>query len=274
MTAFQWKKEAQTKLLEAGVPDAEVDAKLLLADALRTEPACLITAYYKELSEDTRDRLDTALERRLAREPLQYICAKAYFMGLELYVDRRVLIPRQDTETLCEAALERMTGMKAPEVLDMCTGSGALALAIKHLRPDAQVTASDISTDALDVTKTNMERLQLRIETVKSDAYSNLSGRSFDIIVCNPPYLTCEDMDELQPEVTNEPALALEAGTDGLDFYKKHCTETLDFLRPKGYALFEVGKGQAESVLKLFCGLQGGIIKDLCGIDRVVWIRK
>ena len=193
-------------------------------------------------------------------------------MGLEFYVDRRVLIPRQDTETLCEAALAFLRDRAAPRVLDLCTGSGALAVTIAASQPDASVVACDISEEALCVARENAAGLN--ISFARGDLFAAVEG-AFDVIVCNPPYLTEEDMLSLQREVRYEPPLALRGGADGLDFYRRIARELP--LRLRRAAFFEVGAGQAKDVAQILRAAFPGrceVTRDLAGIERVVSIER
>lgn len=276
MILGDWLKTAQAALEGAACEDAQLDARLIAAGVLALSPGSLRFRLDRELTGQEENELNARLQRRICKEPLQYIENTAYFMGLAFYVDENVLIPRQDTETLCEAALEKMKGVHAPCVLDMCTGSGALAVSIAHYRPDAQVTGADISKAALCVSEKNARMNRARVRFVESDLFSNLENELFDVIVCNPPYLTGADMLSLQEEVKREPALALFGGEDGLDFYRRLSENMKKHLAPGGCALFEVGMGQDEDVLQIMkhtSFAQSGIIKDLCGVNRVVWIR-
>ena len=272
MTCFEWRRTAEALLSAAGDEDAALDAKLLLCAGTGIELSRVLFENAAPLNEEALARLKELLKERCRRTPMQYIEQRAYFMGLEFYVDGRVLIPRQDTEILAEAALERMK--PGNSVLDLCTGSGALAVTLAKFGKNAEVTASDISPEALEVAQLNAERNSVGIETVLGDGFEPLAGRQFDIIVCNPPYLTDSDMEELQPEVRREPELALRGGPDGLTLYRRFARELPDFLKPGGTALFEVGIGQANAVRELLRFGETGIIKDLCGVDRVVYVRK
>ncbi|MBR3928893.1 MAG: peptide chain release factor N(5)-glutamine methyltransferase [Clostridia bacterium] len=276
MTLSDWLIYAEDILEKAECYDSRLDAKLLAAGVLKKSPGEIRFLGNCALKDETLDILNQYLSRRAAGEPLQYIENTAYFMDFAFFVDENVLIPRQDTETLVELALEKIKGIKNPEVLDMCTGSGAIALSLAHYRKDARVTASDISEDALNVAKKNAFLTGAKTEFVLSDLFNALAGRKFDLITVNPPYLTKEDMKSLQKEVKREPALALYGGEDGLDIYRRIAREIYRFLSPGGYALLEVGQGQAKDVLALLSNentSESGIEKDLCGIDRVVWIR-
>ena len=221
--------------------------------------------------------LERRLDRRLSGEPLQYIEGAAYFMGLNFAVDSRVLIPRQDTETLCEQALTFLRGYTGAEVLDLCTGSGAIAISVARLQPGLRVTATDMSSDALSVASENAHLNGVYVRFMQGDLFEPVAGERFDAILCNPPYLTADDMAHLQTEVACEPRMALFGGEDGLMFYRRLAHEVYRHLKPGGYALFEVGDGQAAEVLRLMsenamCAASG-TVKDLPGVERVVWIR-
>jgi len=277
MTLGKWIQGAEEALCASSCPDSALDAKLLAAGVLNLPFGNLRFYAERELSDAEENEMNARLARRVSKEPLQYIENAAYFMGLCFYVDERVLIPRQDTETLCEAALDKIRHIKNPKILDMCTGSGALAVSLAHFRKDASVTAADISRDAIDVAEKNARILNARVRFVESDLFSALGNEAFDLIVCNPPYLTEDDMNELQDEVKREPALALFGGADGLLFYRRLAEGIKKHLAPGGYALFEVGMGQARDVLEIMKTAdmeEFGTIKDLCGVERVVFIRR
>ncbi len=277
MTVLAWRTAAADALGERGNPDAKTDASLFLCSVLAIGPSALHFFNDRELSAQQEKQLSSMLVRRLAGEPEQYIEGCAYFMGMRFRVDRRVLIPRQDTETLCEAALNELKGLKSPGVLDMCTGSGCLAVAVAKYRPDAQVTACDISKDALDVARENARENGADVEFLQSDGFRALGSRSFSLIVCNPPYLSSEDMLSLQREVGCEPREALIGGEDGLLFYRRFSAEMQPFLAPGGAALFELGAGQAEAVRHIFASAlpKAGIdtLEDLNRIERVLRVR-
>lgn len=213
---------------------------------------------------------------RASRKPLQYLLGQQCFYGLDFDVDERVLIPRPETETLCEIALAflRAHPAPAPRALDLCTGSGAIAITLKHLRPAAQVTATDISPDALAVAAHNAAQNQAEVTFLQGDLFAPLKGQCFECIVSNPPYIEKDICPTLQPEVLMEPVLALDGGADGLDFYRAIVNAAVDHLTPGGLLAMEIGEAQGQAV----CGLilaQGGyhaptIHQDLCGKDRVV----
>lgn len=278
MTLGQWLDAAERELTNTGSPDPRTDAEWMAVDVLDVSRSMLKMLDKQALTEQQQLQLDSWLARRAKGEPLQYIEGSAWFMGLEFGVDPRVLIPRADTECLCEAALELLEGMQRPTVLDMCTGSGAIGVSVKRLCPKANVVLSDISRDALFVARTNAMRLGVQVEAVQGDLYEAVAGRMFDMILCNPPYLTGDDMKNLQKEVTFEPALALFGGEDGLDCYRRIADGLKDHLNPGGCVLLEVGMGQAQDVMGLVTNAiecsETQILADLNGIDRVVIARR
>ncbi len=262
----------------AGVEGARLDAELLLADAMGVERASLVVDSGAEVSPAAARRFGETVRRRLRREPVAYILGRKGFRRIELAVDRRVLIPRPETELLVEVALER----EPARVLDVGTGSGAIALAIADELPGCEVTATDTSPAALEVARANASRLGLA-ERVEFLAGSVPEGRQFDLILANLPYVAEAEWPGLQPEVTQwEPREALLAGSDGLDAYRT-------LLDPRGrisdriaattatsggFAVaLEVGDGQAAAVAVLLEGAGFGSIQtrdDLAGIERVV----
>lgn len=269
MTVGQWKWSAIKRLCDAENPDAKVDVRILLEEILGLKSLNL--SANRAVSETELSRLEAALSRRIAGEPLQYILGKAWWMGLCLRVDRRVLIPRQDTETLAELALQFLRPIPSPRVLDLCTGSGAIGLCIAHDRSDARVTLADISSEALEVARENARLLGTQVETMQGDLFAPLAGREFDLIACNPPYIPTGEIGGLQAEVQKEPRLALDGGADGLDFYRRIAEEAPRYLAGGGYLLLEVGIGQAEAVVAL---VGGEAVRDLNGVERVVWTRR
>ena len=269
MTVGQWKWSAIKRLCDAENPDAKVDVRILLEEILGLKSLNL--SANRAVSETELSRLEAALSRRIAGEPLQYILGKAWWMGLCLRVDERVLIPRQDTETLAELALQFLRPIPSPRVLDLCTGSGAIGLCIAHDRSDARVTLADISSEALEVARENARLLGAQVETAQGDLFAPLAGREFDLIACNPPYIPTGEIGGLQAEVQKEPRLALDGGADGLDFYRRIAEEAPRYLAGGGYLLLEVGIGQAEAVVAL---VGGEAVRDLNGVERVVWTRR
>jgi len=255
----------------AGVPDARLDAEYLMAGVLDVPRLLALAAGDTQLTDRRTEEYLDLIGRRASREPLQYILGTQSFMGFIFRVRPLVLIPRQDTETLCEQAL-----LWAPEggsLLDLCTGSGALAIAIKKLREDLAVTATDISGEALDLARENALALDAEVRFLQGDLLAPVRGERFDVIVSNPPYIPTADIPGLQAEVLKEPALALDGGPDGLAFYRRITEKAKDALNAGGALLMEIGCSQAADVRALmnsagFTGLQ--TVRDMAGLDRVV----
>ena len=277
MTIGDWLRHAAETLTESGSPDPQVDSKWIAEDILRMTPSELHFQLDRALDADTHAQLETLLKRRASGEPLQYILGGAYFMGLRFSVDKRVLIPRQDTETLAESAIIALRGMKKPRVLDLCTGSGAIGISIKTLIPNADVTLADVSRDALEVAHKNVHDLNADVDIRHGDLFKAVGRDQFDLIASNPPYIPRGDIDALQKEVQYEPLLALDGGEDGLDIYRRIAKEAPAHLKPEGYVYLEVGIGQSDAVLQMVrenidCA-ESGVINDLNGVPRVVWAR-
>ena len=246
MTIRESLRRAQQRLLQAGVPDADFDAQEMLAQRLGEDRLRMRAESWRELPDATRADYEAMIERRALREPLQYILGETSFMGLTFHVEPGVLIPRYDTEVLCEEALRRLA--PGARVLDIGTGSGALAVSIARLAPQCEVTAVDVSEKALAIAGGNAQRLGARVRFVRSDCFSALAGERFDMIVSNPPYIDGEEMMGLMPEVLREPELALYGGADGLDFYRRISAEAPVYLMEGGCLLFEIGWKQKDPV--------------------------
>ncbi len=274
-------EEGISVLSKAGIREAELDARYLLLEAFHTDMTHFLLDRGRKLLEDevteqAVGKYRSMVEMRSKRIPLQQITGSREFMGLEFYVDESVLIPRQDTETLVELVLKEHKG-KNPRVLDMCTGSGCIAVSLALLGGFDSVTAVDISSEALKVSGRNAEKLMGngRIELVESDLFSALEkNRKFDVIVSNPPYIPTEVIRGLEPEVKyHEPMLALDGKEDGLFFYRRLAAECGRYLNPGGAVYFEIGYDQGESVSELlkhegFVKIR--VKKDAAGLDRVV----
>ena len=249
MTIREALRLAAARLEQAGVPDADVDAAYLLASVLKEDTLAMRINGHRVLTEEQEKAFDALCDRRAAREPLQYILGETEFMGLTFHVEPGVLIPRADTEILVEKALAWMK--PGARVLDIGTGSGAIAVSLAKLGRQAQVTAVDVSDRALEIARRNAERNGAAVEFVKSDCFSALKGRKYDMIVSNPPYISEDEMRGLMPEVTREPELALFGGADGLDFYRRISREAPEYLNEGGCLLFEIGWLQKDAVSAL-----------------------
>lgn len=272
MTVAQAYRMGVDALTQANVSDARVNAGWLLS-ALTGEQRLMLALLTRELPPDTLARYEAMLARMQAGEPLQYVLGTQEFMGQTFRVDRRVLIPREDTATLVHCTLEHI-GDTPARVLDMGTGSGAIAITVKTRCRAAQVTAVDVSEAALSVARENARALGAQVRFVKSDLFDALAGERFDVIVSNPPYIPAGEIPALQREVQSEPCLALDGGADGLHFYRAMTSCAGEYLEPGGMLLFEVGHDQAKVVLSLMQGngfVRTGTKKDLNGIERVVY---
>ncbi|MBU1887892.1 MAG: peptide chain release factor N(5)-glutamine methyltransferase [Candidatus Omnitrophica bacterium] len=254
--------------------------------------------YSKELAVDQGKELllDSLVQRRLAGEPLQYITGRADFMGMDFKVRERVFIPRPETEILVNAALNLLYAKRyalcakryalnamryAPKILDLCTGSGCIAISIAKAMPAAEIVATDISEDALKAARENavMYDVAERIKFYKGDLFEPLvfdKTNKFDIIVCNPPYIKSSDMGLLQREVRREPGCALDGGPDGLEFYRLIARDASKHLKTKGALFLEIGIGESQAARKIFSDERSymikDVIKDFVEIDRVLWI--
>ncbi len=216
-------------------------------------------------------RANEYADRLIAGEPLDYILGNSEFCGIKIKVDGRVLIPRFETEVLANAAVEFLKDKSDASALDLCTGSGCIA-AVMARNTTAQVTAADVSADALEVAKSNLGGLGVTL--VQSDMFDGVDGE-FDLIVSNPPYVRTFDIDGLQPQVTAQPRLALDGGEDGLRFYKIIAQNAAAHLKAGGAVMVEVGYDQAAAVCALFEKLgKSEIIKDLDGVERIVVCRR
>ena len=215
------------------------------------------------------EKIDKIVNERLTGKPLWYCIGDADFYGYKIKVDKRVLIPRPETELLVLNAKEIINSES--KVLDLCTGSGAIAIAIKK-ETDAKVCASDVSSEAIDLAKENAKLNDADIEFITSDMFNELEGRKFDLIVSNPPYVKEEDLSSLQKEVRDfEPMLALNGGEDGLKFYRIIAEKVKNYLKENGVLLLEIGYNQAEEVKELFTEYKEiKVIKDLENNDRIV----
>ena len=249
MTIRECLKVASARLDACGVPNASYDAMQMLAHVLGEDALMMRMNGHREVNEAQAQAYDALIARREAREPMQYILGSTGFMGFDFHVEPGVLIPRPDTEILCEEALRRLA--PGARVLDIGTGSGALSVSIARLGKDCRVTAVDVSDAALRIAAANAERNGANVRFVKSDCFAALQGETFDMIVSNPPYISREEMEELMPEVQREPELALFGGEDGLDFYRRICREAPDYLAPGGCLLFEIGWKQKDDVSAL-----------------------
>jgi len=269
-------RAATARLKAAGVEDAHAEARRLLAAAGALTPAALISALSDHQPGDEAARFDALVTRRAAREPLSHIIGSVGFWTLDLMVTRDVLTPRPDTETVVEAALAAVSDRNAPlAILDIATGSGAIALALLSELPNARAVATDLSAPALALARENAARNHLagRIRFIETSWADGVDG-PFDLLVSNPPYIASAVINTLEPEVKDfEPRLALDGGPDGLVPYPHLFAEAQRLLKPGGGGVFEIGFDQGEAALALARagGARGAALRrDLAGRDRAV----
>lgn len=271
------------RLRDAGVDAHALEARLIVAGAAGKTPEKLLQDLQLYASDEIEQRVDALAARRLSGEPAAYLVGRWGFYGLDFAVTPDVLIPRMDTEVLVDCALARLRGKtELARVLDLCTGSGCIGCAIASALPESRAVLADVSAPALAVARENIAALGLarrvtaELLDVRCDPPRALG--SFDMIVSNPPYIRDDEMPKLDASVRDyEPALALAAGADGLDFYRAIAEKWTPLLRLGGWMLLEVGEGQAPDVTALLrrAGLRSlGTARDTAGTERVVFGRK
>lgn len=271
-------REIEARLTAAGCPDADFDARELF----RLVTGADLRLADQPLTAAQADRLETLTVRRADREPLQYLCGSWPFLDFELAVGPGVLCPRADTEVVAEAAAGLLAEVQKPKVLDLCAGTGCLGLGVKRFCPDAVVTSLEKSPEAFRYLEQNAKNALHRpaATPVQGDLFTyweTLPEGELDLIVSNPPYLTAAEMQQLQPEVAREPAMALEAGADGLVFYRAIAEHYQKALRPGGALALEIGWQQREAVTALLA--ENGWVeiackKDYGGNDRCITARR
>lgn len=282
MTLYDLLTEGSAVLLQAGDTDGENDAKLLLFEAFHLDLVHFLMDRLRPLSEsdaETQEKMQTyrgMIAKRASRIPLQQILGSQEFMGLEFYVNEHVLIPRQDTETLVELVLQEQHG-REKKLLDLCTGSGCIAISLAVKGGYESVTATDLSEEALKVAERNAKAHQKEIIFRQGDLFTALpqsEAGTFDIITSNPPYIPTAVIATLEPEVReHEPMMALDGTEDGLKFYRQIAKKAGTWLKPGGAIYLEIGYDQGEAVSGLL--REAGfdkvrVVKDLPGKDRVV----
>ena len=274
----------RTALALAGVPDAGLDAWYLMEYVFEMDRAHYFLREEEKADPQQEERYRDFIVQRSSRVPLQHLTHQAWFMGLEFYVDGRVLVPRQDTEILVEEAVKRLG--RGQKVLDMCTGSGCILLSVMGMKRCRFGHGADLSEQALLVARENEDRVRRqadsrclsqdepKISWIKSDLFENIHDR-YDIIVSNPPYIPSQQIETLMPEVkSHEPVMALDGREDGLEFYRRIVQDAPGYLNPGGMLFFEIGWDQARDVSRIlkdrgFCRIH--VKKDLAGLDRVVY---
>lgn len=274
-------------LIRNNIDDASLVARKLLAHVLGQNKQYLVIHSDDELEEEYRSKFVDCINQIVSGKPLQYITNKQEFMGLNFFVDENVLIPQPDTEVLVEETIKKCISVaelgaeQSPiKILDLCTGSGAIAISLNYVLAqkniNAEIMASDISAKALDIAKKNNESNNTSVKFAESNLFENIQKNDFDIIVSNPPYIKRKIIETLPCQVQAEPHIALDGGEDGLDFYKKIIDQACKYIK-NGYVLLEIGYDQKDEVEGLFRanGRYSEIetVKDLSNNDRCVIAR-
>ena len=279
MTLSETIKKGMIELKNENIEEPKLKARLLMQYILNESRQYVIV--------NDMEQLDKAKERQYFKKieilkkgvPIEHITHQKEFMKLSFFVDKNVLIPRQDTEILVEEVINIAKKNNAKKILDLCTGSGAIAVSLAKYLPQAEITAIDISNEALKIAKKNAisNNVENQITFISSDMFTNLNEEKFDIIVSNPPYIKTNVIKNLDIQVQNEPYIALDGGKDGLDFYKKIINESYQYLKYNGYLCLEIGFDQKIDVIELientesFTGTYSK--KDLFDNDRIIVTR-
>ena len=261
-------------LRASGIDNADKEAETLLLHTLNITKSAL----WRDdplLDGNAQSTLARLVERRGSREPLQYILGSVDFMGIRIEVGPGVLIPRPETELMCEEAIRHLSGLDQPQVLDLCTGSGCIALAIAHAVPTSTVTGVDISPEALAYARGNAEANAVgNVRMLEGNLYAPVHGMRFDLIVSNPPYIRSAEIAMTQPEIRHwEPVAALDGGPDGLDAYREILSGAACHLNGSGLVMLELGAGQAGDVGAIARATKAlkdiRVLNDYAGIERI-----
>ena len=270
---FNLLKQATDFLTSHNITEAQLDAEVLLCGVLKIKRNILATLRQEKISQEQFQQYQNYLNKRIKGEPVDYILGTSEFMGLTFKVNSNVLIPRPETELIVEQANKFIKENNFKHILDLCTGSGAIAVSVARYNDNISVTASDISSKALQVAKENAEinNVSNKIEFLESNMFINIIDKKFDIIISNPPYVTEEEYKGLKKELFFEPKNAFLAGKDGLDFYRIIAENSARYLNPKGILLLELNANISLQIADLFNDfLFVKIIKDYSGLDRIL----
>ena len=270
-------EEAVKILKDNNIDEAIIKAKIVLCMVLKIEKEYIIINDSKEMAKEDEEKYFQYINKLKNGIPLQYITNNQEFMKLNFFVDENVLIPRADTEILVEEVISLANDDKN-KILDVCTGSGAIAVSLAKYIKNSNVMALDISKEALKIAEKNAFNNNVNIKLIESDLFNNLEENDFDIIVSNPPYIRENVINELSIEVKHEPKIALDGGKDGLDFYRKLSSESYKYLKEDGYLCLEIGYDQKNEVIEILKNEKKykNIYskKDLFGNDRIIIAQK
>ena len=276
MTIKDATKKGMFELKNENIEEPKLKSRLLMQYILNKPRQYVVVNDMKNLTEKQEYEYFELIKKLKQNIPIEHITHQKEFMKLNFFVNENVLIPRQDTEILVEEVIKIAKRINAKKILDLCTGSGAIAVSLAKYIPDSDITAVDISNVALKVAKKNAiaNEVENQITFVCSDLFENLANEKFDIIVSNPPYIKENVIKELDIQVQNEPSIALNGGKDGLDFYRKIIKEVFQYLKFEGYLCLEIGFDQKVDVVELIENEEKFentySKKDLYGNDRVI----
>lgn len=279
MTISDAIKKGMIELKNENIEEPKLKSRLLIQYVLNETRQYVIVNDMEDLEKNKEKQYFEGIKILKKGIPIEHITHQKEFMKLNFFVDKNVLIPRQDTEILVEEVIKIAKRINAKKILDLCTGSGAIAVSLAKYLPQTEITAIDISNDALKIAKKNAvsNNVENQITFISSDMFTNLNEEKFDIIVSNPPYIKTNVIKELDIQVKNEPYIALDGGEDGLDFYKKIINESYQYLKCNGYLCLEIGFDQKFDVIELienaekFEGTYSK--KDLFDNDRIIITR-
>ena len=253
MTISEAIKKGMIELKNENIEEPKLKSRLLMQSTLNQTRQYVIVNDMEELEKNKEEQYFSAIKILKKGIPIEHITHQKEFMKLNFFVDKNVLIPRQDTEILVEEVIKITQKTNAKKILDLCTGSGAIAVSLAKYLPQSEITAIDISNGALKIAKKNAvsNNVENQITFISSDMFTNLNEEKFDIIVSNPPYIKTNVIENLDIQVKNEPHIALDGGRDGLDFYKKIINESYQYLKYKGFLCLEIGFDQKIDVIEL-----------------------
>lgn len=253
MTISEAIKKGMIELKNENIEEPKLKSRLLMQSTLNQTRQYVIVNDMEELEKNKEEQYFSAIKILKKGIPIEHITHQKEFMKLNFFVDKNVLIPRQDTEILVEEVIKIAQKTNAKKILDLCTGSGAIAVSLAKYLPQSEITAIDISNDALKIAKKNAvsNNVENQITFISSDMFTNLNEEKFDIIVSNPPYIKTNVIDNLDIQVKNEPHIALDGGKDGLYFYKKIINESYQYLKYKGFLCLEIGFDQKIDVIEI-----------------------
>lgn len=279
MTISEAIKKGMIELKNGNIEEPKLKSRLLMQYVLKQTRQYVIVKDMEQLNKNKEIQYFKEIKKLRKGIPIEHITHQKEFMKLMFFVDKDVLIPRQDTEILVEEVISIAKKINAKNILDLCTGSGSIAVSLAKYLPQTEITAIDISNEALKIAKKNAisNNVENQITFISSDMFTNLNEEKFDIIVSNPPYIKTNVIEELDMQVKNEPYIALDGGKDGLEFYKKIINESYQYLKFNGYLCLEIGFDQKIDVMELIENTERFIgtysKKDLFDNDRIVVTR-